>query len=160
MWKRQGVGALPFSFGRGHNRCIVQGQRRGLVHQRRSGAAMTSHPAGPGQSADFRDQEREWLPMAAFAFVVLALIALASLPSLLLRRVARAAEEINTTVLPASDALRNLAFAMEERVTASRSWFLTNDPRYDARLTEAKRAEEDALRALTELAPRFGAATV
>ena len=116
---------------------------------------MTSHPARPGRSADSPDEEREWLPMAAFAFVILALVALAAIPSLLLNRVSRAAEEIDTTVLPANDALRNLAFAMEERVTASRSRFLTNDLRYDLRLAEAKRAETDALQRLTELAPRF-----
>ena len=118
---------------------------------------MTSHPPPPGQAAESRAVERDWLPLGAFVFVILALIALVATPNLLLQRTTQAMREISTTLLPANDALSDLAFAMEERVTASRSRFVTNDPRYDARLADAKRAEEAALRTLTELAPRFGA---
>lgn len=65
---------------------------------------------------------------------------------MLLNRIASTAEEIATTVLPANDSMRDLAFALEARVVAARSRFLTNDPRYDARLVEPKRSEEAALR--------------
>ena len=121
---------------------------------------MTSHPARPGRSADFRDEAREWLAMAAFVFVIVALIALAITPTVLLHRISRAMEDLSANLLPATEALSDLAFAMEERVTTSRSRLLSDDPRYDRRLVEAKRAEAEALRTLTELAPRFGAATV
>jgi signal transduction histidine kinase len=120
---------------------------------------MTSHPPGPGQAADSPDEEREWLPAAAFVFVILALIALAAFPSVLLNRAQKTADDLTATILPANDALRDLAFAMEERVVSSRSRILTDDPRYDRRLAEAKRAEVDALRTLTGLAPRFGVTT-
>lgn len=101
-------------------------------------------------------EERGRLPMAAFIFVILALIALATIPGLLLNRITRNAEETATTIRPANDAMRDLAFAQEERVVAARSRFLTNDPQYDARLAEAKRSEDAALRTLAELAPRLG----
>jgi signal transduction histidine kinase len=120
---------------------------------------MTSPPPRPGPAADSRDEKREWLPKAAFLFVILALIALAAIPGLLLRRISVAVEETTTTLLPANDALSDLAFAMEEQVSAARSRFLSNDARYDVRLSDASRAEEDALRALTELAPSFGVTT-
>src|SRR5690606_38697242 len=71
-------------------------------------------------------------------------------------RVTETTEEIATLILPANDALRDLAFALEERVVASRSRFLTGDPRYDVRVAEAKVAEDAALQTLAELAPRLG----
>ncbi len=103
--------------------------------------------------------EGGWLPTAAFAFVIFSLIALVALPTILLNRMIRAEEEMASTILPANDALRELAFAMEERVTSARSSFTSDDPRYAIRLEAAARAEVEALGILSELAPRFGVAT-
>jgi signal transduction histidine kinase len=122
---------------------------------------MTSHAprSEPVTDPQGQDEERDWLPVAAFTFVVLALIALTVIPGVLLRRVTTVAQEFATTILPANEALRDLAFAMEERVAVSRSRFLSNDPRYNPRMAQAKRAEEKALQTIEELAPRFGATT-
>lgn len=116
---------------------------------------MPSQPGHEGAAAS-RGEDRGLLPMAAFIFVILALLALATIPGLLLNRVARMTETTATVVLPANDAMRDLAFALEERVAASRSRFLTNDPEYDVRLAEARRSETAAIRTLAELAPRLG----
>ncbi|HEX6927551.1 MAG TPA: HAMP domain-containing sensor histidine kinase [Longimicrobiaceae bacterium] len=120
---------------------------------------MTRQSPPSRQPARSGVEERAWLPRAAFAFVVLALVALAVTPNLLLRRVSHAMDELVTTLLPTNEALSDLAFAMEERVTASRSRFVSRDPRYDARLEAAKEAEREALQVLAELAPRIGNST-
>lgn len=116
-----------------------------------------SLPAEP--DAPLGKVKRAWLPAVAFAFVLFSLVALVAIPTILLGRITRAAEQVTTTILPANDALRELALAMEERVTSARSRFISDDPRYDIRLEEAAREEEEALRALGELAPRFGIET-
>lgn len=117
---------------------------------------MASYPPPSWKPEDARSTDRERLPTGAFAFVVLALIALVVAPNLLMRRISASMEEISTMLLPTNDALSDLAFAMEERVTAARTRFVTNDPRYEERLAAAKRDEAETLRKLVELAPRFG----
>jgi len=108
----------------------------------------------------FPPERRDWLPISAFVFVVLALIALAVAPSLLLSRIAATTRAVTTTALPAYDLLRDFAFAMEQRVSVARSLYLTGDSRYVGALAEAKAAEETALRSLETLAPRFGPRSV
>lgn len=119
---------------------------------------MTSNPTAEGRP-DAAPREREWLPLAAFVFVVLALVALAVAPAVLLRRISAATEEITTVILPANDRLEDLAFVMERQVAASRSLFLTGDPRYAAELAAARAAEAGTLRSLDSLAPRLGPAS-
>src|SRR5688500_8702020 len=102
---------------------------------------MSAPPAQPPLPGLGRAVAREWVPMGAFVFVILALIALVAAPNLLLRRISASMEEISTMLLPANDALSDLAFAMEERVTASRTRFMTNDPTYERRLASAKQEE-------------------
>lgn len=102
--------------------------------------------------------EREWIPAAAFVFVILALIALAVTPALLLQRMSRATAETRQTVLPAYDALRDLAFAMEARIAASRTFWLTGNPVYLERLERARAAEGEALGTVHQLAPRLDSA--
>lgn len=116
-------------------------------------------PARPNVAATPPRESGGWLPLIAFVFVIISLIALAIIPGVLLSRVSKTANEISNTVLPANDALRDLAFALEDRVVSSRSRFLTDDPDYDARLAAAKRAEQEALHALADLAPQLGIAT-
>jgi signal transduction histidine kinase len=98
--------------------------------------------------------------VAAFSFVVVALLALAVAPALLLERVARVAEGVTTTVLPTYSGLRDFAFAMEARLSSSRSWFLTGDDDYAVRLERARAAEREALRTLEALAPDLSPAAV
>lgn len=109
---------------------------------------------------DSAARERAWLPLGAFVFVLGALVALMVAPAVLLQRVSRLADELTTTVLPAYDAVRDLAFAMEHRISSSRSRFLTGDPLYEARLEEARAAERAALESVAAVAPRLGPAAV
>lgn len=113
---------------------------------------MPDSPPGPFDAA----QPRAWLPVAAFAFVLVALVALVATPTLLLNSIVRTTTAITDDALPAYGGLRDFAFATEHRVTASRSRFLSNAPRYDRQLEEARVRERDALRRLEVLAPRFG----
>ena len=116
---------------------------------------MTPAPVEPEPTARQRRDDRTWIPLGAFAFVIVALIALAITPAVLLQRTSRTAEETRTTILPAYDALRDLAFAMEARIAASRSLWLTGNPEYRARLVRARAAEDEALRTVHQLAPRL-----
>lgn len=116
-----------------------------------------SSPPQHREVADWVVEDREWLPASAFAFVILSLLLLAVTPALLLQRVSRATEAFTGTLLPGYDAMRDYAFAMEQRVGSARSRFLSDDPRYDARLAQARVAEEIALRELEAVAPRIGA---
>lgn len=100
-------------------------------------------------------KEPEWLHAAAYAFVILALLILAVTPALLVQRVARTSEGIAATLLPAYDAMRDYALAMEHRVSSARSRFISDDPRYDERLDDAREAEEIALGRLEAVAPRI-----
>lgn len=117
---------------------------------------MTTRSPPTGAGAESRPQEREWLPLAAFVFVILALVALSVVPTVLLRHMARTAEELTTTLLPINAGLRDFTLAMENRITSSRALFLTGDPEYGARLAQAKSTEAAALRVLDTLAPRIG----
>ena len=106
--------------------------------------------------ADRRPEEPDRLPLAAFVFVILALVALAATPAVLLDRISGTTDEIGSTLLPAYDRLRDLALAMEERISSARSSLIVGDGRYDARLARAKADEAAALRAIEALAPRLG----
>lgn len=108
------------------------------------------HRDEPGEHR--RRDARTWLPWTAFAFVVVALIALAVAPALLLRRISRLSERVSTYVLPAYAGLSDLAFAMERQASAARGRFLTGDPAYSDRLARARAAEVEALRTLEGLA--------
>jgi len=102
--------------------------------------------------------EREWLPLLAFAIVLLSLTALAAIPALVLQRISRVNEGLNSTVLPAQGALREYALATERHASAARGRFLAagSEP---ARLTHAREAEAAALQTLERLAPRLGQQT-
>jgi signal transduction histidine kinase len=100
------------------------------------------------------------LPVAAHAFVVLALIGLAIAPALLLQRASAAVETLTGTVVPTSDALRDLAFAMERRASSARAYFLTGDDAHLTRLAAAREAEDEALQELRVLIPRVSPAAV
>jgi signal transduction histidine kinase len=103
-----------------------------------------------------RRPERDWIPAIAFAFVLAALVALAATPVLLQRSLAQTTRELTGTLLPAYEALRDVAFAMEQRVAASRSRFLTGNRMYESQLADATVAEAAALAKLDALAPRLG----
>lgn len=119
----------------------------------------------PGSRAErpvyeVREEQRDWLPTGAFVFVVLALIALAAIPTILLHRISQATDEITSTILPAYDRLRELSFATEERISSARSRFLSGDPSYDLRYAQAQRAEDTALRELEALVVELDSATL
>ena len=111
-----------------------------------------------GTERRWEPEEPEWLHAAAFTFVILALLILAVTPALLLQRVARTSEGVAATLLPAYDAMRDYALAMEHRVSSARSRFISDDPRYDERLDAARAAEEIALARLEAVAPRISPA--
>jgi signal transduction histidine kinase len=92
--------------------------------------------------------------------VVLALIGLAIAPALLLQRASAAVETLTGTVVPTSDALRDLAFAMERRASSARAYFLTGDDAHLTRLDAAREAEDEALQELRVLIPRVSPAAV
>lgn len=102
--------------------------------------------------------DRTWLPIAAFGFVVVALIALAIIPTILLQRFATAIDDIAGTLLPAYEEAQELGFAMEERITLARSLILTDDSLYVLRYERARRIEEVALHEIDSVAPALGAA--
>ena len=115
-------------------------------------------PNASGVSATATDArvERAWLPLAAYAFVLLALIALAIAPALLLRNVSEVTRRMTTVVLPAYEGLKDFAFALEARVAAARTQFVAVDDRYAIRLEAARRLEAEALQTLRRLAPEIG----
>jgi signal transduction histidine kinase len=118
---------------------------------------MSPIPASGSPEAGEPNRERDWLSLGAFAFafVIAALVALVIAPAVLLQRMSMANREVSTAILPANDAVMELAFAMERRIASSRGRFLTGDPRYDAGLAEARAAEADALRRIEIFAPRL-----
>jgi signal transduction histidine kinase len=91
------------------------------------------------------------LPLLAFVFGVLALVVLAAMPTLLLRRVSDVTDELTYVAFPALRSTNTLALAMEERVAAARSAAMTNDPVYETRLAQASVEEATALQTLQEL---------
>jgi CHASE3 domain sensor protein len=95
---------------------------------------LTSSPLP--DELDTRPEKREWLPMGAFVFVILALVVLAVAPAVLLKRISRETDSVITTILPATDALRELVFAMEERISSARSGSLTGDTMHSSHNTE------------------------
>jgi len=115
---------------------------------------MTPNPSDPRPAAR-APEERGGLALAAFCFVIVALIVLVVSPVLVLQRISEANRATTTTVVPAYEAVRDLAFAMEARIAFSRSRFLTGDPAYDIRLERASAAESEALREIEALAPRI-----
>ena len=100
----------------------------------------------------------ERLSLGAIVFVVLALIALASMPALLLQRVSRTNQELTETTLRAYDAVNAFTVAMEQRIVATRSGWMSEDGAYDAAYQDAVRRETRALATIRELAPRLSPA--
>lgn len=98
----------------------------------------------------------QWIPLSAYVFVVLALVAMVVAPALMLRRVTELSRTVTATILPTMDALRDFAFAMERRGAASRDRFLTGDPIHEQRFRDATAAEAAALDRLEVLIPRLG----
>ena len=98
------------------------------------------------------------LSIGALAFVILALIALALIPALMLDRVSRANDDLARTTLPAYNALNEFMVAMEQRVVANRSSLMTGESYYDAQYEAAVRRETRALGAVRELGPSLGPA--
>lgn len=119
---------------------------------------MTPRAEPPDSVASPHGEANDRLPMLAFLFVVVTLILMAAVPAILLHRMSAASQEVASTILPANRRLHDLGFAMENRISSSRSRLLTEDPEpYESRLAEARAAEEIALRSYEELADRFGA---
>jgi signal transduction histidine kinase len=102
-----------------------------------------------------RPISRGRLHVAAFGFVIVALIALALTPTLVLDRVSAASRERTTTLLPVYDRLWQLALTMERQSVAVRGFLLSGDPRYRVRLQEAQAAEAEAFRGLGPLVRRI-----
>jgi signal transduction histidine kinase len=98
------------------------------------------------------------LPLAAFAFVIAALVALALAPALVLERMSAAARELTTTLLPVHDRLRQVALAMEQQSAALRGFLLSGNPRYRDQLEAAQELEAAALHDLEPLLPRISPA--
>lgn len=100
---------------------------------------------------------REGLTAAALLFILLALLTLAATPTLLVSRVSRTNHEILTVILPAYEAVRHAGAAMERRLSAAHSAFITGAPEEDS-LRLASRAEEAAALGVLRLhAPRLSA---
>ena len=100
--------------------------------------------------------DRTLLPIVAFGFILLALLALVITPVLVVQRVFDTTEEIGATLLPAYEEARQLAFAMEERITLARSRILTDDPAYAERYRRAAETEAAALREIALVTPKLG----
>lgn len=111
-----------------------------------------------GKAAARASSRAERLSLGAIVFVVLALIALASMPALLLQRVSRTNEELTQTTLRAYDAVNAFTVAMEQRIVATRSGRVSDDGAYDEAFQDAMRRETAALESIRELAPRLGPA--
>jgi signal transduction histidine kinase len=99
------------------------------------------------------------LPLAAFAFVIVTLIALALAPGVLLNRLASAFGDLTTTTLPTYDRLRTLALAMERQAVAVRGAMLTDDERYYQQFETARTSVATTLDELAQLAPRMSPTT-
>jgi len=112
-------------------------------------AVSTVHPDGRRRA---RIGTR--LPSAAHHFVIIALTLLAIAPGLLLEQVSAAMGTLMETVVPTSEAVRDVAFAMERRTSSARGYFLTGADRYLAALEEARAGEAEALAELRALVPR------
>src|SRR5688500_17579733 len=85
---------------------------------RRAALAMPERTISRGTVEASTRTER--LSLGAIVFVVLALIALASMPALLLQRVSRTNQELTETTLRAYDAVNAFTVAMEQRIVATR----------------------------------------
>ena len=91
-------------------------------------------------------------------FVVLALIALAAMPALMLQRISRTNEELTETTLRAYDAVNEFTVAMEQRIVATRSNWMSPNGAYDDEYEDAVRRETVALATIRQLAPRLSPA--
>ncbi|HEX6587864.1 MAG TPA: HAMP domain-containing sensor histidine kinase [Longimicrobiales bacterium] len=119
---------------------------------------MPDGPIGRGTAAARASSRAERLSLGAIVFVVLALIVLASMPALLLQRVERTNEELTRTTLRAYDAVNAFTVAMEQRIVATRSGWMSDDVVYDDAFESAVRRESAALTTIRDLAPGLGPA--
>jgi signal transduction histidine kinase len=112
-------------------------------------------PRGLGAAA-----RRALLPIVAFGFVILALVALAITPTVMVRRLASAVEENNTTFVPARRLVGELRFLFEEQVAEIRALILTGEQRYLEGFREARRAGDETLVRLSPLVHPIGPTAV
>lgn len=91
------------------------------------------------------------LPFAAFAFVILALLAQAIMPPLLVREVADVLTENNRTFEPARRRVRDLNYLFEHQVAEMRALIFTGDRMFLDSYREARVREEQTLQRLEPL---------
>jgi signal transduction histidine kinase len=103
---------------------------------------------------------RALLPIIAFVLVILALVALAITPTVMVRHLASAVQENDTIIVPARRLVSELRFQFEEQVAEVRALILTGEQRYLDGFREARRAEEETLAQLTPLVLPIGPAAV
>lgn len=94
---------------------------------------------------------RKWIPIFAFVLVILALVALAITPALMVRRLASAFEVNNTIFEPARRLVSDLRFSFELQVAEVRALVLTQEQRYLDGYRDARRAEAEILARLSPL---------
>jgi signal transduction histidine kinase len=103
-----------------------------------------------------RARSPRWIPLSAFAFVILSLAALAVAPAVQLARIGEMQREMAATLLPLYDRLRHLALTMERQSAAVRGYLLTGDAQYAEQLDSVRVSEVAALDDLEPLARRLG----
>lgn len=96
------------------------------------------------------------LPFAAFTFVILALLAQAIMPPLLVREVADVLTENNRTFEPARRRVRDLNYLFEHQVAEMRALIFTGDRMFLDSYREARVREEQTLQRLEPLVGRIG----
>lgn len=99
---------------------------------------------------------RRWLPVAAFVLVILALVALAITPALMVRRMVTVFEVNRTTFQPARRLVSDLRFSLEHQVAEMRGLVLTEESRYLDGYLEALRTETEILERLSPLVQEIG----
>lgn len=103
---------------------------------------------------------RALLPLLAFVLVVLALVALAVTPIVMVRQLASSVAENDSTFVPARRLVGELRFIIEEQVAEVRGLVLTGEQRYLDGYRNSRRASTEVLAQLTPLAHRIGPAAV
>jgi signal transduction histidine kinase len=104
--------------------------------------------------------KRALLPIVAFVLVILALVALAITPAVMVRHLASAVQENDTTFVPARRLVGELRFQFEEQVAEVRALILTGEQRYLDGYREALRAGDETLARLSPLVHPIGPAAV
>lgn len=103
---------------------------------------------------------RRWTPVVAFALVILALVALAITPALMVRRMVAVFDVNNTTFEPARRLVGDLRFSFELQVAEMRALILTQERRYLDGYLDARRTEAEILTRLSPLVQQISPVAV